>query len=80
MAKVNCFAVVRVRFPFSEGHGFWSDRSPTWRVRGLNNPSLVRSNLFTLHLRLMLGTVGLLVPDDWIGVTANLQALLLANG
>ena len=46
----------------------------------MNNPSLVRSNLFTLHLRLMLGTVGLLVPDDWIGVTANLQALLLANG
>ena len=80
MAKVNCFAVVRVRFPFSDEYGFWSDRSPTWRVRGLNNPSLVRSNLFTLHERPVSRTVGLTTPDDQIGMTANLKALLLAQG
>ena len=43
----------------------------------MNKPSLVQLNLFTQHLRLMLGTVGLLALDDWIGVTANLHALLL---
>jgi mRNA interferase MazF len=47
---------------------------------GLDQPCLVRLKLFTLDERLVLGTVGLLAPDDRIGVTANLHALLPAKG
>jgi mRNA interferase MazF len=77
---------MRMRLPISDGAacrlGAWTLAWPIANLpaAGLNQPCLVRLKLFTLHERLVPGTVGSLVSEDRVGVVANRRALLPTGG